>query len=233
MDRHKPDETAGEKGGFASLSTCITKEISCPECGAVNRVDLWPGMDHREKPLLRKKVLEESLFYWVCPHCGYQALMEYPCVYHDRDLGFLLCLLPEGTGEVPDRLPPLPEKLRLRLVTTPAQMKEKVLLFESGYDDVAMELVKYSLTQLVVEKWHIPSATAYFTKADEKEIEFAFFRPGQTRPVLQRTRIKAYRQAREILKLLHYHDSKGFVAVDMALAAELFEQFRNLGQEDE
>lgn len=131
-----------------------------------------------EKPLLRKKVLEESLFYWVCPHCGYRALMEYPCVYHDRDLGFLLCLLPEGTGDVPERLPPLPEKLRLRLVTTPAQMKEKVLLFESGYDDVAMELVKYSLTQLVVEKWHIPSATAYFTKADEKEIEFAFFPAG-------------------------------------------------------
>ena len=216
--------------GADGVSTCITKEISCPNCGAVNKMDLWPGIDRKEKPLLRKKVLDESLFYWVCPHCGYRALMEYPCLYHDKELGFLLCLLPEGNGEVPGPLPPLPDRLKLRLVTETAQLKEKILLFESGYDDVAMELVKHSLTQLVVEKWHIPSAAAYFTRADEKEIEFAFFRPGQTRPVLQRTRMKAYRQAREILKLLHYRDEKGFVTVDGSLADQLFQRFHRLEQ---
>ena len=53
--------------GADGVSTCITKEISCPNCGAVNKMDLWPGIDRKEKPLLRKNFLICSIV--VTPIC--------------------------------------------------------------------------------------------------------------------------------------------------------------------
>ena len=117
------------------MSTCITKDISCPNCGAVHRTQMWPGIDRLAHPELRARIMEETFFDWKCPRCGYTAQMTYPCLYHDRELGVMICLAPGRTRftlEIPKYL----DKVVKRAVSTLPQLKEKILLFESGMDDI-------------------------------------------------------------------------------------------------
>ena len=123
--------------------------------------------------------------------------------------------------EVPTYL----ENISKRAVSTLPQLKEKILLFESGLDDAAMELVKKALSEVVQRKWRIPEVTAYFCAANKKQIEFAFYWQGQQTPVYHSTRFDVYKQAKEVLKTLHYEPDDGFPVVDSLLADELMEAY--------
>ena len=65
------------------MSTCISKEVSCPVCGGVNKKQMWAGIDAQANPELRLRILRETLFDWKGPACGYDAQLVYPCLYHD------------------------------------------------------------------------------------------------------------------------------------------------------
>ena len=103
------------------MSTCISKEISCPNCGAVHKIQMWPGIDRLDHPELRAKIMDETFFDWKCPQCGYVAQMTYPCLYHDRELGLMVCLAPGHTRfalEIPKYL----DNVAKRAVSTTAPM---------------------------------------------------------------------------------------------------------------
>ena len=115
-----------------------------------------------------------------------------------------------------------------RGVSTLPQLKEKILLFESGLDDAAMELVKKALSEVVQRKWRIPEVTAYFCASNKKQIEFAFYWQGQQTPVYHSTRFDVYKQAKEVLKAVQYQPEGGFPVVDSLLADELMEAYQEL-----
>ena len=103
--------------------------------------------------------MEETFFDWKCPRCGYTAQMTYPCLYHDRELGLMICLTP-GQNKIALQIPKYLDKVAKRAVFTLPQLKEKILLFESGLDDAAMERVDKALSEVVQKKWRIPEVTA-------------------------------------------------------------------------
>ena len=209
------------------MSTCISKDISCPSCGAVHKTQMWPGIDRIAHPELRAKIMEETFFDWKCPRCGYTAQMTYPCLYHDRELGLMICLAP-GSNKITLEIPPYLDNVAKRGVSTLPQLKEKILLFESGLDDAAMELVKKALSEVVQRKWRIPEVTAYFCASNKKQIEFAFYWQGQQTPVYHSTRFDVYKQAKEVLKAVQYQPEGGFPVVDSLLAYELMEAYQEL-----
>ena len=66
------------------MSTEISRPVSCPRCGEAVETRMWPGINAEVNPNLREQVLQETLFNWTCPACGYVAQMAYPCLYHDK-----------------------------------------------------------------------------------------------------------------------------------------------------
>ena len=52
------------------MSTCISKDVSCPSCGAIHKTQMWPGIDRLAHPELRARIMEETFFDWKCPKCG-------------------------------------------------------------------------------------------------------------------------------------------------------------------
>ena len=70
------------------------KKYAAPDCGAKTTARMWSGINAEVNPNLRLSVLDESLFDWRCPQCGYEAMLAYPCLYHDKGRRFMIYILP-------------------------------------------------------------------------------------------------------------------------------------------
>lgn len=208
------------------MSTAITKDIVCPECGQTQKLELYTSINAKENPELRRDILRESVFDWECRHCGYTAQMAYPTIYHDPELGFMVCLRPSGAVSKPETIPAVKELIK-RSVKNPQELKEKILIFEAGLDDAAIELVKNAIVS-VIRKSFDGNVHAYFCSATEEELKFAIFVKGRQNPVYQKTQMAVYRQSQEVLRTLDYKDPDDFAVVNSKLAQRLLDQYKTV-----
>ena len=215
------------------MSTCISKDVCCPHCGAVNKKQMWIGISAGSNPELRQKILSETLYAWKCPECGYEAELVYPLLYHDKQRGFLVLVSPsscsckEAAEGVQGKYPQL-EDVKKRLVPSLAGLKEKILIFEAGLNDAAVEMVKSALLELVEKKRGRKALEGFFMTADRDVdyIGFAFFLDGVDKPVRQGTGLEAYEKSLEIVRSLHYTDGPDFDVVDLQLAETLLDEYQ-------
>jgi hypothetical protein len=123
--------------------------------------------------------------------------------------------------------------LTKRVVTSLTGLKEKVLIFEAGLDDLAVELVKTALTDVAVRKHGKSVVSGYFCYADEAtgKIGFSFFLKGEKEPVRQDTRMDVYHKSLEIIESVGASQKGGdFIAVDSEAAQNILRVYR--GEED-
>lgn len=220
------------------MSTQMSKDVGCPKCGAALRTQMWPGICVQENPALRARILDETIFDWKCPECGYTAQFVYPCLYHDRERKFMVYLVPNGSEkefqpvDVNQKFPQLAPVTK-RVVSSPAELKEKILIFEAGLDDRAVELVKYALAGVLEEKRGKKAVRGYFSFADESEnrIGFVFFPEDEKEPVLRRTSMDAYRKSLEIVKGQEIPESNSFLPVDSLTARDILNEYREGAEE--
>lgn len=85
------------------MSRTIKKEITCPACGEKADAKMWASVNVTLDQELRESVLDESLFTWTCPQCGHDALLSYPCLYHDMANKFMIYLVPRRKAGEPER----------------------------------------------------------------------------------------------------------------------------------
>lgn len=221
------------------MSTQLSRDVGCPHCGAAVRTQMWPGVCAQENPELRQRVLDETLFDWKCPDCGYAAQFVYPCLYHDKERKFMIYIVPNGSGsefqpvDVGEKFPGL-SAVKKRVVSTPAELKEKILIFEAGLNDYATELVKYALAGVLDHKYGKKPVQGYFSYADEKEnsIGFTFFPEGEQQPVLRNTRLDAYRKSLEIVQAEAEREGNSFLPVDSLTARKMLDEYQNNADEN-
>jgi predicted nucleic-acid-binding Zn-ribbon protein len=214
------------------MSTQMSKDVGCPKCGSAVRTEMWPGVCAQEHPELRGRILDETFFDWTCPSCGYSAQFEYPCLYHDRERGFMVYLAPTGSGQefkpvdVSEKYPHL-SGITKRVVASAAEMKEKILIFESGLNDYAVELVKLGLSDILEQKEGSKALCAYFCGADEaaNRICFAFASEGTSGFTLRKTSMDAYRKSLEIAETLRRDEENLFVPVDSLTARDMLDEY--------
>ena len=214
------------------MSTQMSKDVGCPNCAAAVRTEMWPGVCTQEHPELRERLLGETFFDWTCPGCGYTARFEYPCLYHDRERKFMVYLAPGGSGDefrpvdVGSRFPQL-AGVKKRVVSSPAALKEKILIFEAGLDDFAVELVKFALADMLTQKDGKKPVQGYFCEADEESnrIAFSFFTEGEDAPLMRKTSMDAYRKSLEIAQKLSREDEDCFEPVDALTARDMMQEY--------
>jgi predicted RNA-binding Zn-ribbon protein involved in translation (DUF1610 family) len=218
------------------MSTQTSKDVSCPHCGAVVKTAMSEGINAGENPDLRVSVLDETLFDWKCPKCGYEAQLIYPCLYHDKSENFMIYVVPNGCDcslrsvEAVKAFPQL-EGVTKRVVTSLTELKEKILIFEAGLNDYAVELVKLALAGVASKKYGTTVDKGYFCFADDDRISFSFFLENETEPVQQSTRMDVYRKSLEIVESAGICTAGDeFTAVDFAAAENILREYR--GEED-
>ena len=130
----------------------------CPACNQPGFHDAWPWIVSSRDEHATQLLLSGNLFKYECPVCGEQTTIAYDCLYHD--VGHRALIL-YSTGEYPeaqcrqalDRLadhaqwnsgtqtPPY----QRRIVFRPFQLCEKARIWDRGYDDRVIELMKVAL----------------------------------------------------------------------------------------
>ena len=206
------------------MSTCISKEIVCAKCGAKQKLQAWPSATVLQNPELRKKVLDETLFNWSCEKCGYQALVVYPFLYHDTQRRLMIALNPDPVVKKLE-VPPTVDGLKKRVVRLPAELKEKILIFEAGLDDAAMELTKLLLTAPLCKKYRTDKLRMYFSRRDDGGMVFAVFTAGKEEPAYERADQKIYDQCLGIAKEFEF-DTTAFAAIDAAFAQRMLDDYQ-------
>lgn len=209
------------------MSTEINKDIICPQCGEAQKYKLYSSINAKQNPELKELVLNETLFDWRCSRCNYLADMAYPFIYTDPDKKYIICLSPVGSV---NNIEPIEEveNYTKRTVKNLSELKEKILIFDASYNDVAMELVKNALCEIIKGTYKVPRVHAYFSRENEGELEFAIFLPGKNDPVYHSTKKDVYTQSEEVLRTLDYKDSDGFIKIDAKTARKILADYQNV-----
>lgn len=216
------------------MSRKITKEIRCPHCKAMVKTMMWSSVNVTQDGGLRAKILDESLFAWRCPNCGYEAQLVYPCLYHDMERAFMVYLLPEIEEDqflepaLEEQFPEL-SGLTKRLAADLNQFKEKILIFEAGLDDLSIELTKLALSDVMAKKTGQKMIAGYFCTLDRESnhIGFTFFPRDGGEPCYQGTRLEVYDKSAQIVRQYAAQDAEqpGFLAIDARWAARVLKQY--------
>lgn len=218
------------------MSTNLSKQINCPSCGKTSQTRMWPGIDRIANPEQRERILEESLFCWECPDCGYKMQLVYPCLYHDRNKQFLILLDPNPQEQTLDKKAMSGEDLegtKKRIVSTAEELKEKILIFENDLNDAACELAKLAMWQTVEKRLDMAPEKCYFSSVcpEENQITFVFaFEEDEREPLYQKTRYDVYRKTLDIAESLHFNPcGTDFLRVDLEMAKLMLEEYQNRG----
>ena len=209
------------------MSTEIEKDIICPQCGESQKYRLFASVNAKENPDLKRRVLSETLYDWRCKRCNYFAAMAYSFLYTDPEAGYMVCVAPAGETSAMEPTQEI-QSYTKRIVKNLAELKEKILIFDIGYDDVAVELVKSALCATIAKTYQVNRVHAYFSRINGEEMEFAVFLPRKAEPVYHSTKLEVYRQSQEVLRSLDFVDPKGFVRVDAKLAKKILQDYQNI-----
>ena len=185
------------------MSTEIVKDIICPQCGEPQSTGLRQHQ-RQGKPRAQAPHLDERcsigaataatiLRQWPIPFCTQTPRQGMWCVWHPG-------------GEAASMEPPQSAVLYQAPGKKLAELKEKILILDAGFDDVAVELVKNALCTIIQRTYRVERLHAYFSRINGEEMEFAIFLPRKPEPVYHSTKLEVYRQSQEVLRSLDFVD---------------------------
>ena len=217
-------------------SNIIKKHIICPKCDESTEALLYTSINvtnHRE---LRKQAMNENLFKWKCQSCGYSARLTYPVLYNDMKNRFMVYLIPKiDHFQLADKA--LEEEfktlkpIKKRIVPDFNTFKEKIFIFESGLDDMALELTKLAISEAVARKLGRNDITEGYLSmynTENNTMGFTFFLGEEREPYVQSARLEIYGKSVSVVNELAVKDKKlkGFIRIDREWAENILYRYK-------
>ncbi len=220
------------------MSISELKTICCPKCTGQNKVVIYQSITPNEDMSLRRDLLNESIFLYKCTHCHYNAKLSYPVLYNDTKNRFLIYLIPNSekqhiTDRVLEKENSNVSPVDKRIVSTFNELKEKIILFEAGLDDMAIELTKIALRVEIKNNDKIDVLDAHFSIYDKNQIGFTFFEKDTNTPIIKTTDLKVYKASKTIVKRLAKKEllANGFIRIDRLWGQEILYKYQKYGFE--
>lgn len=218
----------------------VSKAIVCPMCGEMSRSQIYTSINSTVNKSLRAKALDGSLFSWSCPECNYKARLNYPVLYNDMKNRFMVYLIPRidrfqlCDDELEEKYSNL-RKISKRIVPSFNAFKEKLFIFESGLDDMAVELTKLAIGKTVENKLDgVEINDGYLSMYDRESntMGFTYFIGEQNTPYVQTARLEIYSKSKDIVDKLAIKDKKlkGFIKIDAEWAENILYRYKRAKQ---
>ena len=165
------------------MSMSQAREITCPKCGKKASFQVWQSINTTLDPDMKPAVRDGSAFLFTCPHCQEKRPVEYGLLYHQMEDRMLIqvAVTEEDKKQVldmftGDRMAGMlkgmePESRYLfRIVDSQNRLREKLVIFDCGYDDRLMEIYKVYLKAMYQEKHpEIQDIVMFFYGAPDAE----------------------------------------------------------------
>lgn len=212
----------------------------CPFCGRMFDYTLYPEIHIPGDTRLKKRVLNKTLFFPKCPHCGEMFKLKPGCMYRDenRKEMFIVTDSPDReivnmmkTGNIrfndvrtdDDVLDFMKGLYTRRVVHDVDAFREKILLSDHNYDDRIVELMKLSLSGLLEKENHTPVYRIFLEDTAGNYLEFTAIM-GSHAPfeyVTIKTEARVYYQYRDkYLSRLGRPEEDEYIITDQKWAKE-------------
>ena len=83
------------------MSSFRNIKITCPACNTEGSYTVWDSVNVDLDPELKSKVMDGSLFIWVCPNCKKKFNAPYSFLYHDMAHNFKVYFESEKSHIIP------------------------------------------------------------------------------------------------------------------------------------
>ena len=219
-----------------SNSNIIKKRIVCPKCNETTEAFLYTSINVTINRELREQAMNESLFRWTCSNCGHVARLTYPVLYNDMKNRFMIYLIPRiehfqlADKSLEEHFKTL-KHIDKRIVPDCNKFKEKIFIFESGLDDMAVELTKLAISQIVAKKHGLKVVTEGYLSmynSENNTMGFTFFLGKEKEPYVQSARLEIYGKSVSVVNQLAVKDKKlkGFIRIDREWAENILYRYK-------
>ena len=216
------------------------KAVVCPMCGELGKAEIYTSVNVVKNKSCRGRVLDGSLFAWTCPSCGYNARLTYPILYNDMKNRFMVYLIPKidrfqlWDKELEDKYSNL-RNISKRVVSDFNSFKEKIFIFESRLDDMAVELTKVAISQTVSKKLGGISVNEGYLSMYDREsntMGFTYFTGEDRTPYVKTARLEIYGKSKDIIENFAIKDKKlkGFIKIDREWAENILYRYKRAKQ---
>ena len=132
------------------MSYKTTDTITCPTCGNKQKIIMWSVVDSDVNTRMHQKVLNGTFFEFKCKCCGKISTITYNTLYEDNTNHTMIYYTQTMIG-VAEANQVISERRRIvndrddyniRIVTSPNALREKVRIFDQGFDDRIIEVMK-------------------------------------------------------------------------------------------
>lgn len=212
------------------MSKYNMEPIVCPVCKTEHKIKIWENLEVAENEKQKEKILNNEFFMFDCKKCDYSAPLAYNFLYSDKKKNLLMWLLPDASDEVLEKLEQADtgdEALICRVVETPNELKEKIMINEAGMDDRIVELFKLVyVSQLVSitgdESVAEEGITEMLFDVNDGQYSFVVFfekREPVMIPANYDVYIKLYT---DFIEIVEENEKKGFEKIDFLWAKDMF-----------
>lgn len=165
------------------MSLNTKQNVKCPKCGQMSEITVWNSITVADSADLKADLLSGKVNMFHCPSCSHTALMPTPVLYHDEEKRLMISFTPCNDAVLAEQLYENVcrtskesgelEKLNgynLRFITDYNELLEKILIFDNGLNDKAVEVIKLMILMQEPEK--AERRMCRFGKVENENIEF-------------------------------------------------------------
>jgi hypothetical protein len=214
----------------------MQKRVSCPNCNEEFDAKIYPSINVTTDPQLREPAFDDRLFKTRCPSCGQEFLLNYPILYNNMKKRFMIYMIPgldrfslidEGLEEKYSTV----GNVRKRLAPTYNRLKEKVFIFESGLDDMPVEITKLYVSELVAKKYNLQKVEDGYLSMYNREtnsLGFTFLIGEEQKPYVQSARLEIYGKAVSMVSEVAQQERqmRGFINIDREWAENVIFRYK-------
>jgi predicted nucleic-acid-binding Zn-ribbon protein len=192
-------------------------EITCPKCRHCQKRTLRNLVNVTTDPQLKLGILTDSLFMMTCKNCGNSFLINHELLYIDEKADLTILVAPD-LEKLDLSSVRLEAKTSInRIVTSVIDLKEKIVIFDAGLDDRAIELSKAYITYRNTQIENL----RFLMQDPGKELTFAI---SDTNHENQAIKLE-YHFYEKLLKLTQNHaESDDYYLIDSNWAYNLFSE---------
>ena len=165
------------------MSLNTQQSIKCPSCGQLQNMTVWDSITVKDSADLKKDLLSGKVNIFKCGSCSHSGLVPSPMLYHDEDRKLMMSFAPCNdealkkrlfdnvceTSKASNELDKY-EEYNFRFVSEYNSLLEKILIFDAGLNDKAIEVIKLLILSQEPEKQN--DRNCVFGKKEGENLEF-------------------------------------------------------------
>jgi hypothetical protein len=142
----------GEATRRSRMSTLKLEPLACPRCNHTQEIPTWDSINVTLNPQLKVDLFANKINTITCGRCRYHSMIGKDLLYHDMQMRVMI-FEQYSSHDIMDQLDTLKQHCaqnafrdyRFRIVKSRRGLIEKILIFQDGFDDRVVELMKLTV----------------------------------------------------------------------------------------